>query len=75
MCIVDGRPSPSSITWTNIETGLTELDSSQPNDTHSWLTLSDVDILDSGTYQCTAENGVRGSPVSANKTTLIYGKY
>ena len=62
-CIVNSRPEPSSIKWTNI---------TDP-DLHCMLTLSDINILDSGTYQCQVDNGVRGSPVTINKIIIVYG--
>ncbi|KAK2139284.1 hypothetical protein LSH36_1889g00004 [Paralvinella palmiformis] len=37
------------------------------------LTLSDINILDSGIYQCQVDNGVRGSPVSLNTNIIVYG--
>ena len=74
-CIVDSRPEPSSITWTNITVpGLATVVDSEKNNTHCWLTLSDINILDSGTFQCQADNGVRGSPVTINKTLTVYGQ-
>ena len=73
-CIVDSRPEPSSIIWTNItDPDLPYLGYSHKNNTHCILTLSDINILDSGTYQCQVDNGVRGSPVSLNKNIIVYG--
>ena len=73
-CIVNSRPEPSSIKWTNItDPDLQDLDCSHKNNTHCMLTLSDINILDSGTYQCQVDNGVRGSPVSLNKNIIVYG--
>ena len=75
MCAVDSRAEPSSITWTNITVpGLATVIASEKNNTHCWLTLSDINILDSGTYQCQADNGVRGSPATMHKTITIYGQ-
>ncbi|KAK2139262.1 hypothetical protein LSH36_1910g00003, partial [Paralvinella palmiformis] len=73
-CIVNSRPEPSSIKWTNItDPDLQDLDCSHKNNTHCMLTLSDINILDSGTYQCQVDNGVRGSPVSLNTNIIVYG--
>ena len=75
-CIVDSRPEPSSIKWTNItDPDLPSLGFSHKNNTHCWLSLTDINILDSGTYQCVADNRVRGSPVFINKTITVYGHY
>ncbi|KAK2138994.1 hypothetical protein LSH36_2144g00003 [Paralvinella palmiformis] len=73
-CIVNSRPEPSSIKWTNItDPDLQDIDCSHKNNTHCMLTLSDINILDSGTYQCQVDNGVKGSPVTLNKNIIVYG--
>ena len=73
-CAVDSRPTYTSVMWTNITESVDKpLTEAGRNNTHSWLTLLDVDILHSGTYQCTADNGVRGSPGSTEESILIYG--
>ena len=73
-CIVDSKPEPSSIMWTNItESDPIALGCSENNINHCWLTLSNVTILDSGIYQCEADNGIRGSPVFLDKHITVYG--
>ena len=73
-CIVDSRPEPSSIRWTNITIpDQPVIGCSQKNSTHCLLTLSDINILDSGVFQCLADNGISGSPVTINKTITVHG--
>jgi len=72
-CTVNSRPAPIKFAWYNLTShGPQLLGCSAESDTECLLEVPVLDIPHSGTYQCSAYNGVSGY-TRLNKTITIYG--
>ena len=73
-CEVDSRPTPHTIIWHNVTDSdrAPSFDTLTPNNGQGLI--NNIDILDSGGFQCTAANTVR-SAASATKNINVVGKH
>ncbi|GFR22306.1 titin [Trichonephila clavata] len=75
-CIASGSPTPQ-ITWRKIADSRTQslhsLNSTYLNNSDSTIKISRVSYGDSGTFECTADNGIQPS-IKANFTVTIRGR-
>ena len=75
-CRVKSMPKPTTFGWYNLtRPSHSIVDCTNRSSAPCSLTLTNIDVYYSGTYQCLADNKIKGSPVRLNKTITIYGLY